>query len=267
MPDDRLLHRRCLHSAKVAGLTDFEHRVWTTYVLAADDYGVMRFSSAALRSANDAFEKKPAKTLERAFERLEVVGLVRTYTHQGKQYCYQPDWQQWQHVRNPRTSVQPLPPLEAIEACEASTRKLFRERLEFTGESPADPASDATTLSQHSSRVGAGETANGERLMANGSEIRERFDRFWESYPRKVGRGAAWRAWLKVAPDDTLTDTILESVAAHRTSTQWVRDGGQFIPHPTTFLNQERWLDREVEAPQLSGKTTNTLKAIYGTDN
>lgn len=30
------------------------------------------------------------------------------------------------------------------------------------------------------------------------------------------------------------------------TSEQWKKDGGQFIPHPTTWLNGDRWED-EVE--------------------
>ena len=37
--------------------------------------------------------------------------------------------------------------------------------------------------------------------------------------------------------------TILNAVKAQRESPQWTRDGGQFIPHPATWLNQERWED------------------------
>lgn len=254
MPDDRFLHRRSLHSEKVSGLTDFEFRVWVTYELAADDYGILRFSAAALRSANDAFEKKPATMLERAFQRLVAVGLIRTFWHQGKAYAYQHDWQHWQHLRNPRTSVQPLPPLDHIEACEASTRKLFRDRLEYTGESPADsvdvarksgpaPGFDAATVQQRSGPHAKRLPATGDRLAADGSEIRDRFERFWASYPRKVGKGAAWRIWAKLRPDDALLTRMLAAVTEQRQSPQWRKDGGQYVPHPSTWLNQERWSD------------------------
>jgi hypothetical protein len=27
------------------------------------------------------------------------------------------------------------------------------------------------------------------------------------------------------------------------TSAEWTKDGGQFIPHPATWLNQKRWED------------------------
>ncbi len=269
MPDDRLLHRRSLHSEKVCGLTDFEYRVWMTYQLASDDYGVMRLSAAALRSANDAFEKKPAGVLERAFQRLVAVGLLRVFDHQGKSYVYQHDWQAWQRVRNPRTSVQPLPTFDDIEVCEASTRELFTSRLEYMAAKETNTSTnssiDAATVQQRCGPHGKRLEANGDRPMANGSDIRDRFERFWESYPRKVGKGQAWRSWLKIRPDDALSAVIVASVEAHRSDPQWVKDGGQFIPHPSTFLNQERWTDQPVEVPQVSDKTLRNMKAIYGT--
>jgi len=38
-----------------------------------------------------------------------------------------------------------------------------------------------------------------------------------------------------------------------KVSEQWQRDGGQFIPHPATWLNGRRWEDQPPEAPTVSG--------------
>lgn len=71
------------------------------------------------------------------------------------------------------------------------------------------------------------------------------FETFWQAYPRKVGKGAARQAWAKRHPPITV---VLVALARQRESEQWQRDGGQFIPHPSTWLNQERWQD-EPETP------------------
>ena len=42
-------------------------------------------------------------------------------------------------------------------------------------------------------------------------------------------------------------DMALEAIARQRTWEQWTREGGQFIPHPATWLNEGRWQD---EPPQ-----------------
>ena len=84
------------------------------------------------------------------------------------------------------------------------------------------------------------------------------FDRFWSCYPKKVSKKKAEQSWLKICPNESLTEIILKSVEAHKLSSQWVKDGGQFIPHATTWLNQERWND-EVSTTPLKAKPK-TLK-------
>jgi len=69
------------------------------------------------------------------------------------------------------------------------------------------------------------------------------FEAFWSAYPRKVGKAAAVKAFAKVAPSEDLLRGMLGAIAEQRQSTQWVKDGGQFVPHPSTWLNQQRWLD------------------------
>ena len=69
------------------------------------------------------------------------------------------------------------------------------------------------------------------------------FDSFWKLYPRKVGKGGARKVWAKLKPGEKLVQQILETVAEQKESVQWTKDGGQYIPHPATWLNQERWGD------------------------
>ena len=82
MPADRLLHARLGHSAKVSSLTDLEFRVWTTYVLAADDFGVMRADAVAFQAAHDALSTRPAGAIAKCIERLVEAGLVAGFEHQ-----------------------------------------------------------------------------------------------------------------------------------------------------------------------------------------
>ena len=67
------------------------------------------------------------------------------------------------------------------------------------------------------------------------------FDLFWEAYPRKVGKGAAAKAW-RGAVKKASADEIVSAVKRF----SWP-DDKQFIPHPATWLNAERWAD---EAPK-----------------
>ena len=73
-----------------------------------------------------------------------------------------------------------------------------------------------------------------------------RFELFWGEYPRKTGKGKARESFLKIKPSLELTDKIITAVQNQKQSEQWLREKGQFIPHPATWLNQERW-DDEIE--------------------
>ena len=109
MPADRLLHARLGHSAKVSSLSDLEYRVWTTYLLGADDFGVMRAAAVSFQAAHDALSRRPVRTIDKCIERLVETGLVEAFVHQGARYLYQTDWQDFQRVRYPLRTLHPLP--------------------------------------------------------------------------------------------------------------------------------------------------------------
>lgn len=69
------------------------------------------------------------------------------------------------------------------------------------------------------------------------------FDAFWSAYPRKVAKPNALKAFEKIQPDDALLAKMLTAIDRAKASPQWIKDGGQFIPHPATWLNAHRWED------------------------
>lgn len=77
-------------------------------------------------------------------------------------------------------------------------------------------------------------------------QIYTTFETFWKEYPNKKAKPKAYQSWVKINPDENLLKQILDGLEKAKQSTQWQKDNGQFIPHPTTWLNQERWND-EVE--------------------
>ena len=71
---------------------------------------------------------------------------------------------------------------------------------------------------------------------------RSSFDRFWKAYPNKKGKKDAAKAFAK-AKDLPPIDELVAEVELQARSEEWRKDGGQFIPHPATWLNRGGWMD------------------------
>jgi uncharacterized protein YdaU (DUF1376 family) len=78
------------------------------------------------------------------------------------------------------------------------------------------------------------------------------FKSFWEAYPKKVGKGFAAKAWEKHKPD---LDQVLNALAWQTVQPNWTKNGGQYVPNPATYINQQRWQDE----PQQGQNTLTTL--------
>ena len=72
------------------------------------------------------------------------------------------------------------------------------------------------------------------------------FERFWQAYPLKKGKGHAWSAWRKLELEP-LAAGICASIQAHQThDTDWQRG---FIKHPSSYLNGRCWEDEFPTTP------------------
>lgn len=69
------------------------------------------------------------------------------------------------------------------------------------------------------------------------------FEEFWTVYPRKDAKANAAKAWAKLKPSDELIEQIIDHVKVRAQTPKWQEQGGAFVPHGATFLNQQRWSD------------------------
>lgn len=106
---------------------------------------------------------------------------------------------------------------------------------------------------------GKGERKDKGENIPLSSPLGERFERFWAAYPRKVGKAAAFKAFQKVRPEEALLEQMLETIRREKGSLQWQEEGGRFIPHPATWLNQGRWEDEPLEAAEADPYGGETL--------
>lgn len=67
------------------------------------------------------------------------------------------------------------------------------------------------------------------------------FDEFWMIYPRKVGKLTAKKSWEKLSAENK--QKALEAIEQHKQFWEKKETEWDYIPHASTWLNQERWHD------------------------
>lgn len=123
------------------------------------------------------------------------------------------------------------------------------QAYDTTGEATNDTADGATGDTTGDTTGGAQyKKVNKGKKEKNNYSVE--FEQFWSAYPRKEKKSEALKSFQKISPDQELLARIIADVQARSRTHEWVKDNGQWVPHPTTYLNQRRWED---EAPKLRG--------------
>lgn len=190
--------------------------LWTT----ADREGRFEWKPRELKLDCLPFDKVDFSAV---LDALTTHGFIVRYEANGKTYGCIPSWASHQ-VINHREAPSAIPP-------------------------PPDGMITLPGIDMGTPGHARGEQeGNGREQEGNSTHtaLRARFERFWQAYPRKTAKDAAWREWLRRSPSDDLTEQMITAVQSQRASEQWRKEGGQFIPHPRTWLHQGRWQDEAV---------------------
>lgn len=166
---------------------------------------------------------------------------------------------------------------EPVKTSGAERQKKYRERKresdvtrDVTRDSAGDVTDAVTVTGEERERREEKETPNpplaggGAAKPARAARGEHRhFAAFWAAYPRKVAKPAAMAAFDKIDPDDTLFAAMLAALEVQKRSPKWTKDNGEYITHPSTWLNQRRWEDMPPEVGRSASPTMSSNSTPY----
>lgn len=82
-------------------------------------------------------------------------------------------------------------------------------------------------------------------------KLRSFADSFWSTWPRKVAKAAAEKAWLKHAASPEAAEKIVQ--AARDQAPRLTKNGLEFCPYPASWLNGRRFEDEPETTAQDAG--------------
>ena len=97
--------------------------------------------------------------------------------------------------------------------------------------------------------------------------LEEEFEKFYEAYGLKKGRGQAYKAF-RAARKKSLFDDIMNGVKAYHDERKRLEAAEEFVPqqkHPSTWLNGECWKDDSVKIEDLPVKESKVNVTRGGT--
>ncbi len=215
----------------------------------ADREGRLEDRPRRLKKSILGYDDVNAEDVNSMLNDLESNGFIIRYQVEEMRYIQIITFTKHQ---NPHMKEKPseIPPPPGFKPC---TRPNGRRRASSENKDSAVSISDFEQSPQDNEKSSAAEESeDGETPQAPASSggvppkqsvLEQRFDLFWKAYPKKRAKKAAWAAFKKAKPDEELFDRIMKAIARAKTSKEWMKDDGQYIPNPATWLNGGCWDD------------------------
>lgn len=231
MPRKRMIDPNIWESEDFATLSVLGKLLFIGLFSLADDEGRGKANPIYLRSKLFPYEADKVRTtdVENALSEIARSMSVVFYAHNDSKYYALTNWDKWQKIEKPSPSNIPAPTdSDTIRGTFADESGNSRGVITAEG-SPNKNKNKNKNMNTN--------------INTRGVQGGEYFTDFWDAYPKKTAKQDAERAWNKLHPSKDLADKIIEDVNVRKNSADWLKDGGQFIPYPATYLNKRRWED------------------------
>ena len=241
MPN-RILKESICTSDNIDELTTFQENVFYRLLVCCDDFGRMDARPKILASKLYPLKSIRADQMADALRALSSAELVTLYEVGGKPFLQMKTWERHQQIRAKRSKY-PGPENSNLISSDINCNQMISDDCIC----PRNPIQSESEYENPNPNPNTNSSSAGA------------FEEFWAAYPRKVGKSDAQKAFAKVKVP---VQVLIEAINKQKTTEQWCKDGGKYIPYPATWLNGGRWQD-EVKVESAKKKVGSLDLARY----
>ncbi len=246
MANRRMLSKSISISRKVNQLSEFAQLLFTWMIAHTDDFGRIDGDPEIVKAIVMPLSKKKTQDFIHALIEMVCANLILWYRAENDLLIQIINFDEHQPNLSKRTSSKhPEFKNEYKQALDfLGNAKLFSEFLGIS-EKVRPNLTEFNLTEQNRTKPNCSPKGDSPKGASPKGELEVRFDFFWKAYPKKKSKGQAQAVWMKLAPSEQLLATMIATIEQAKTSEQWQKDNGQFIPYPATWLNAKGWEDEE----------------------
>ena len=213
---NRILKKEFWCDEKVIELTPVERLLFLGMTNFADDEGIQVYSAKGLKAKVFPADSISVSVIENGLAKMEELGLIEFGN--GRTLIRIKNWKLHQKINRP-----------------------YPSKFDFIEESDNHSMSIHTSFNEHSSPNNKNNNKNNNKKKKKNKD-NPNFLVFWNLYPRKIGKPKALLKLESILNDYSIEDIIK---GTQRWVDYWTNSFTEmkYIPHPTTFLSQERFMD------------------------
>ena len=237
MPN-RIIKESIRTSKSVNALPDFLFRVWVYLITYVDDYGRGSADPQLLRGFLLPRKRVTESQIREALAGLADAGLIILYEDDGEAYQYFPKWEDHQRIRQKVSRFPAPPPIAADCGEQRPESNPIQSNPNPESESESNPILGCDARA----REPADETGTGEGKQEETPENDNRWEEFWNAYPRKVGGSIdnACREYQAAVSGGTDPELLIRKARELEETTP--PDRMRYIPAAEKWLRNRGWL-------------------------